>query len=99
MKKTVLKKEEIVHLGKLASMTLSNEEIKRFQNQLTETLNYVKNLQELDTNHVAVTDHTVEAKNVFFEDGEENARGFAPEEALLNAKNKKNNYFIVKRIL
>jgi len=99
MKKTILSEEEIIHLGKLASMTLNSKEIKRFQKQLTETLDYVKNLQELDTSQVAATDHTVEVKNVFFEDGEKNTRRLAPEEALLNAKNKKNNYFIVKRIL
>ncbi len=99
MSNTILTKDEIIHLGKLASMTLNNEEIKRFQKQLAETLDYVKNLQELNTDKVKPTDHTVESRNVFFEDGEKNSRSLSSEEALKNSKNKKNNYFVVKRIL
>lgn len=99
MSKTTLTKDEIIHLGKLASMSLTDEEIKRFQKQLAETLDYVKNLQELDTDKVKPTDHTVESKNVFFEDGKKNTRELSPEEALANSKNKKNNYFFVKRLI
>jgi len=99
MAKITLKKDEIIHLGKLASMSLTDKEIKRFQKQLAETLDYVKNLQELNTDKVKPTDHTVESKNVFFEDGKENSRALTQEEALKNSKNKKNNYFVVKRIL
>jgi len=99
MSNTTLSKDEIIHLGKLASMSLTDEEIKRFQKQLAETLDYVKNLQELNTDKVKPTDHTVESKNVFFEDGEKNTRNLTQEEALQNAKNKKNNYFIVKRLI
>lgn len=99
MANITLTKEEIIHLGKLANMSLTDEEIKRFKKQLAETLDYVKNLQELNTDKVKPTDHTVESKNVFFEDGEKNTRSLTSQEALNNSKNKKNNYFVVKRIL
>jgi len=94
-----LTKEEIIHLGKLAKMSLSDEEIKRFQKQLTQTLDYIKNLQELNTENVEATNHTVASKNVFFEDKEENKRLLSVDEALSNSKNKKNNYFVVKRLI
>lgn len=99
MANSTLTKEEIIHLAKLASMSLTDEEIKRFQKQLGETLDYIKNLQELNTDKVRPTDHTVESKNVFFEDGQKNTRALTPEEALKNSKNKKNNYFVVKRLI
>lgn len=94
-----LTKEEIIHIAKLASLSLNEDEIKRFQKQLSETLDYVKNLQELDTNNVKTTDHTVDAQNVYFEDGKKNSRGLSQQEALANSKSKKNSYFVVKRIL
>lgn len=95
----ILTKDEIIHLAKLTSLSLSKKEISRFQKQLSETLEYVNNLQELDTENVKTTDHTVNSRNVYFEDGKKNVRGLNLDEALKNAKRKKNNYFVVKRIL
>lgn len=89
MTKTKLSKEEILHLSKLANLNLSNEEIKKIQRQLTETLDYIKNLKELKTDKVDPTHHTVNSINVFFEDGQNNSRG------LSNIS----TYFKVKRIL
>lgn len=98
-KKNELSKEEIIHLAKLANLSLTDEEIEKFQKQLTETVAYVENLNELDTKNVSETSSTAHLTDVFFKDGEQNKRKFTEEEALANAKNKKNNYFVVKRIL
>ena len=98
-RKIVLSKEEILHLAKLANLKLTNKEIINYQKQLEETLGYIENLQELDTDKILPTDHTVHSRNVYFKDGEKNTRNLTSEEALNNSKNKKNNYFVVKRIL
>jgi len=99
MKKIGLKRDEIIHLGKLANLTLSEKELRKFQNQLAETLKYIQNLRELDTNKTPPTDHTGNIANVFFTDGERNTRDLEHKDALKNTKNKKESYFIVKRVL
>ena len=94
-----LTKSDILHIAKLANLTLSDEEVEKYTNQLSETIKYVENLNELDTKNVAPTSHSTNATNVYFEDGKENGRLFSQDEALKNAKNKKNGQFVVKRIM
>jgi len=99
MKKKELTKEEVVHLSKLASLKLTDAEIEKLKKQLSETLDYVDNLNSINTTDVLPTDNVTGLKNVFFEDGKENTRGLTQDEALKNAKRKKDNYFEVNKIL
>ncbi|OGK10063.1 hypothetical protein A2767_00345 [Candidatus Roizmanbacteria bacterium RIFCSPHIGHO2_01_FULL_35_10] len=89
MKKKVLTKEDILHLAKLSNLKLSDEEIEKYLKQLEETVEYVKNLDELKTDKVSPTSQTTNLTDVYFADGETNERG-------LKLKEK---YFIVKRIM
>ena len=98
-KKTILTTDETKHLAKLANLPLTGEEIKKYSKQLEETIEYVENLKELDTKNTHPTSHTVNLKDVFFADGEKNKRELTREEITKNAKNKKNNFFVIKRIL
>lgn len=98
-RKIVLTKKDILHLAKLAKLTLSEEEVDKYFNQLEETVEYVDNLNQIDTDKVKPTSHTSNSKNIFFADGEKDTRIFTAERAVKNAKNKKNNYFIVPRIM
>ena len=99
MKNKKLSIEDIKHLAKLANLKLADEEIKKYLSQLEETVEYVDNLKELDTASVQPTSSPVNLENVYFKDGEKNKRGLAKDEALKNAKNIKDSYFVVKRIL
>lgn len=98
-KKRILSSEEITHLAKLANLQLSEEELKKYGDQLEETIEYVNNLTEVDTKNKAPTSHTVNLENIFFTDGEKNKRALSLEEATRNAKSKKNGFFVLKRIL
>ena len=98
-KKIAISKEEVLHLGKLANLPLSDEEISKYEKQLSETLSYVENLNELDTKNVKPTSQTANLQDVFFKDGKENKRLLTTEEALKNAKKKKNGLFLVERII
>ena len=98
-KKKILTSEEIKHLAKLANLSLTEDELKKYSNQLEETIEYVENLDELDTKNTVPTSHTVNLKDVFFRDGENNNRALTNDEATKNAKNKKKGFFVVKRIL
>ena len=96
---TKLTREEIIHLAKLANLTLNEDEIKKYQDQLSKTLEYISNLNELNTDNIPPTNQVTSLTDVYFPDGEKNKRLFLPDEAVKNAKNKKANYFVVKRIL
>ncbi|MDO8609596.1 MAG: Asp-tRNA(Asn)/Glu-tRNA(Gln) amidotransferase subunit GatC [bacterium] len=99
MSKKILTKEDILHLAKLSRLELTEEEIQKYWSQLEETVEFVKNMDELDTKDVRPTNSVVDLKNVTYEDGAENKKELTNDEALSNAKNKKDGYFIVKRIM
>lgn len=97
--KVDLTKDDVLHIAKLANLQMDDASIEKFRKQLTETLHYVENLEELDTQDVPPTSHSTDVKNVFFEDGTKNDRLFSQEEALKNGKNTKRNMFMVRRIM
>lgn len=97
--KRILNKDEIKHLGNLSGIQLTDAEIETYKKQLSETLDYMENINELRTENVPPTSNVSNLENVFFHDGGENKRGLAQNEALSNAKQKKDGQFQVKRIL
>ena len=99
MAKADLTKEEIVHLSHLANLSLTEAEVEKYQKILSETIEYVENLQELDTSKVESTSQSVSKPNTYFIDGVENKRQLTAEEATQNSKQKKGKYFVVNRIM
>lgn len=99
MKKSALTKEDILHLAKLSKLQLTDKEIEKYLGQLEETIEYVKNLNELKTDKIEPTSQTTNLTNVGFEDGTKSSRLLSQEVATSNSKNKKNGQFVVKRIM
>jgi len=91
--------EEVLHLAKLAGLILTDEEIDKNAAQLTETINYIKNLDELDTKNVEPTNSVVDLSNVTFDDGEKNVRALSNVEVFSNGKTGKGSLFVVERIM
>jgi len=52
----MITKEEVQHIAKLARLGLSESEIKKYQAQLGDILNYVDQLQKVDTGDIATSD-------------------------------------------
>jgi aspartyl-tRNA(Asn)/glutamyl-tRNA(Gln) amidotransferase subunit C len=94
-----LSKEEVLHLAKLAGLSLSEEEIEKNSSQLAETIDYIKNLEELDTKNVQPTNSVVDLSSVTFEDGTENMRRLTQQEAVQNGKQVMDNAFVVDKIM
>lgn len=94
-----LTKDEIVHLAVLAKLELSDNEVEKLRSQLEETIDYIENLNELDTTGTEPTNSVVDLKNITFEDGEKNKKGLTQKEALQNAKKTKEGKFVVERIM
>jgi aspartyl-tRNA(Asn)/glutamyl-tRNA(Gln) amidotransferase subunit C len=99
MAKKILSKEEVLHLAKLAKLSLTDVEIKKNQKQLGETLDYIENLKQINTDKITSDFYTTSAKNVFEEDKISKKRTLSLVEVLKNSKGNKDNYFVVKRIL
>ena len=89
--------EIIKHIANLAMISLTPEEIAKYQKQLTAILGYVKKLSEIDTNEITYTSH-VELVNVLREDT------FTPsldqESATQNRKNSsRQGFFTINAVL
>ncbi len=91
--------KDVVHLAKLANLKLSDKEASQYPEQLSESLEYVKNLDEIDTSAVPDNFYTTNAHNVMEDDVVDENIMLSHEDAMKNAQSTKNGYFVVKRIL
>lgn len=63
-----LSKDEIQHIAKLARLELSDEELEKYGNQLSNVLKYVEQLQEVDVDRIEPTAQVTGLFNVFRKD-------------------------------
>lgn len=92
-----LSREEVLHLATLCRLGLSDEEIERFQEQLSHILENFEVMQDLDTSDVPPTAYPIPLENVFSED--EVAPSLPQSDILANAPRQEEGYFKVKAIL
>jgi len=92
-----LSSEDVAKVALLARLRLSPDELASFTNQLNSIVDYVAQLQELDTGGVEPLAHGVELTNVFRDD----VRGPAldREQALANAPRRSREGFLVPAVL
>ncbi len=88
-----LSTEEVRHIAALCRIGLTSEEVERLGGQLSDILAHVSALQEVDTEGVPPTSHSVELRSVMRED--ETGAGLDAEEALANAPRRIQDYFKV----
>jgi aspartyl-tRNA(Asn)/glutamyl-tRNA(Gln) amidotransferase subunit C len=94
-----LTKEQIQHIAQLARLELSKAELEKYGDQLSGILNYVDQLQEVNTEGVEPTAQVTGLNNIFREDAIENC---PPEEikiALNQAPGLEDGQIKVKRVL
>lgn len=90
-------REEVLHVARLARLSLSEAEADRFREQLGNILNYIRQLDALDTKDVVPTSHAVEMGTPFRDD---TVRPFGDKEAILaNAPDREGDFFRVPRII
>ncbi|RUM48886.1 MAG: Asp-tRNA(Asn)/Glu-tRNA(Gln) amidotransferase GatCAB subunit C [Hydrogenothermus sp.] len=93
----MLTKEEVVKVAKLARIELSEEEIEIFSKQLPQILDFIEKLNELDTSEVSPFYEIIDANAPLREDTPK--EGLTNEEALENAPQKANGFFVVPRVV
>ena len=89
-------KKQVEHIAQLANLKLSKSEIVKFQEHLSEILNYVNLLNEANVSKVEPTSQVTGLKNVFREDVVEPS--LTQEEALSNAPDSYKGYFKTKPV-
>jgi aspartyl-tRNA(Asn)/glutamyl-tRNA(Gln) amidotransferase subunit C len=64
----MITKQEIQHIAKLARLKLTQDEIEKYQKELSKILDYIEKLKEVDVSNVKATFHPLKIKNVVRED-------------------------------
>ncbi len=91
-----LSQDQVKHVAKLANLPLSDEEEEKYSQQLSKILEYVDQLNKVDTTDVEPTFNVTDNKNVLRED--ETTPSLTQDEALSNAPQKKDNLFVTKGV-
>ena len=60
MRVTVIERDEVLHVARLARLALSEEEIEPMARELSAVLDHIARIRELDLDDVAPTSHVVE---------------------------------------
>ncbi len=59
-----LTREEVLHIAALARLEISEDEVERYRQQLSDILDYAARLQALDTSHIPPTASVLPARQV-----------------------------------
>jgi aspartyl-tRNA(Asn)/glutamyl-tRNA(Gln) amidotransferase subunit C len=92
-----LSREEVLHIAYLARIRLTDEDVTKFQNQLSDILDHFTALQALDTENVEPTSHPLPLESVMRED--EVRPSLSQEDALANAPIAADGFFRVRAVL
>ncbi|MFA6982012.1 MAG: Asp-tRNA(Asn)/Glu-tRNA(Gln) amidotransferase subunit GatC [Patescibacteria group bacterium] len=92
-----LEKKDIEHIATLCNLHLSEVESEKLSEVLTDTLNYINILDELDTKTVVETYQVTGLVNVYRDDTQ-TRNSLTKEEALSNAKEVVDNKFATKAV-
>lgn len=97
MDKKVIGKKDVEYLSKLIRIELKEEEKEILVKEIGKIIDYVSQLNKVNTENIEPTYHVIPIKNVFREDIPETS--FSKEEILKNAPDKDKNFFKVPRII
>ena len=92
-----LSREEVVHIALLARLGLTEAEIDRFSEQLSNILENFEVLQEVDTSGILPTAQSIPLQNVM--KGDEVAPSLLQSQILANAPRRHENFFRVRAVL
>ena len=92
-----LTREEVLHVAKLARVGVTDEDVAKFQGQLSDILDHFSALSEIDTMDVPPTTQSLPVVNVM---GQDEPRPSLPqEEVLQNAPIQQEGYLRVRAVL
>jgi len=92
-----VKREDVLHVAKLARLKIPEDELDEYANDLNSILDYVEKLSELDTANIPPTSHVLPLKNVWRPDKAMQSKD--ADGVLKEAPERMDNFFKVPRIL
>jgi len=93
-----LSRDDVLKLARLARLRLTDDEVKKYQEELSEILGYVEMLQKADTESLEPTSQVTGLTNVMRAD-EIKDYGYKPEDLYANLPAREKNYIKTMRIL
>ena len=84
-------RDEVLHVARLARLELSDDEVAKFQEQLSDILEAVSKVSELDLSDVPPTAHPLEIANAWAEDEPRPCLGL--DEVFANAPDREDDHF------
>ena len=94
---TKITKEEVKKVAHLARLELNENEINNHAQQLEKILDYIRQLEKIDTDDVPCTTRAIEVVNVFRKDEKKNSD--CNEELLELGPSREDKYFKVPKIM
>lgn len=94
-----LTKKDVLHIAALANLKLSQKEVEKFAPQLAKVVEYVGQLNEVETSGIEATSQTTGLENVLRLDKGDSSKSLSVEEATAQTEKIQNNYFTVRSIL
>ena len=92
-----INKEEVKKVAQLARLELNMNEINNHAEQLEKILDYIRQLEKIDTDNVPCTTRAIEVVNVFRKDEKKNSD--CSEELLELGPSREDEYFKVPKII
>ncbi len=92
-----LSRDEVLHIARLARLGLTEAELDKFSEQLSNILENFEVLQQVDTTNVPPTAQSIPLQNVLRDD--EVADSLPQNEILANAPQREGDYFRVRAVL
>ncbi len=93
----MISKEEMEYIAELSMLKFSNEEIKKLMEEFNKTLDYMKEIQKVDTKNI---ESTYQVNNNYQYLREDKIKeSFSREEALKNAPDEQFGYFKLPKVL
>jgi aspartyl-tRNA(Asn)/glutamyl-tRNA(Gln) amidotransferase subunit C len=86
-------RDEVLHVARLARLELSEDEVAKFQEQLSDIIEAVSKVSELDLSDVPPTAHPLEIQNAWDEDVPHDCLPL--EDVFANAPDRDEDYFRV----
>lgn len=95
----MLKREDIMHIAKLARIGLKEEEVEKYQRELSLILDYFKKLEKADTENVEPIGHITGSHSVIRDDEVIDCEAAVKNGIINNFPDKQNNQAKVRSIL
>ena len=94
---TRITNEEVKKVAKLARLDLNQDQVNNHGEQLEKILDYIKQLDKINTDNIPCTTRAIEVNNVFRKDEKVDYKN--PEELLDLAPCREDNFFKVPKII